>query len=260
MSRRSRLDYAFAVGRVRVLERYLLPRRLLLEALETPDLASGLKLVYDAGLWPEEIVHLRTPDDVDNLSRRELAKVDKLMAELLEPDVLSLFRQDSPPERVLNLAQKTGYSFFIDYARHYLDLANIKLFLRFFYRGRSGEELRERLVSGGFVDRQIFYQNFGLPLSDLYPLLAKTDYGQLWEKSLLAIAEENTFIVLERETENFLTGLWRQSKKVVFGPEPVFVYGMARKREIQLMRLICIGRILRLPSELISQRLSDTYV
>ncbi len=260
MSRRSRLDYAFAVGRVRALERYLLPRRLLLEALETPDLASGLKLAYDAGLWPEEIIRVKTPEDVDDLARQELVKLNKLMTELLEPDILYFFRQADHPEAVLNLAQKTGYSFFIDYARHIIDLANIRAFLRFHYRGSSKEELGERLLSGGFVACEIFSQNFGLPWSDLHPLLAKTDYGHLWEKSLLAVTEENTFVVLDRETENFLTGLWRQSKKIVFGPEPVFVYGMARKREIQLMRLISIGRILRLPSEYIAQRLSETYV
>lgn len=260
MRRRSRLDYAFAVGRVRSLERYLLPRRLFLDALESPDLASGLKLVYDAGLWPEEIVRLRTPEDVDNLSRQELAKLDKLMAELLEADILTLFRQDGYGEGVLGLAQKTGYSFFINYARHSTDLANIKLFLRFVYRGRSKNELSDKLRAGGFIDCRVFVHSLGRPWSDLYPLLAKTDYRHLWEKSLRAIAEENTFIVLEREIENFLTALWRQSKQVVFGPEPVFVYGMARKREIQLMRLISIGRMLRLPLDYLSRRVSDTYV
>ncbi len=260
MSQRSRLDYAFAVGRVRALEKYLIPQRLFIEAAEADDINDSLKVIHEAGLWPEEIVEARKPEDIDHISHNELGKIERLMSELLESEIVFLLREAERPEKLLTWAQKIGNPFFLSYARHCLDLANIKIFLRFLYAGRGDQEAEKYFFAGGFLEPQTFRPGFGLTWSELHPLLAKTDYGLLWEKALMAIEERNTFVILERETENFLIKFWRQAKQIVFGPEPVLAFAMARRQEIKLVRLIAIGRMLKLPVELIKERLSETYV
>jgi len=259
MSRRSRLDYAFAVGRVRALEKYLIPQRVFIEAVEAEDITNSLKIVHEAGLWPEEIVAATKPEDIDRISHGELDKIERLMTELLPPEIVFLFREAEQPDKLLGWAQKSGFPFFLSYARHCLDLANIKIFLRTLYAGRKGQEAEKYFLAGGFLEPKTFRPGFGLTWSELHPLLAKTDYGLLWEKALLAIEERNTFVVLEREIENFFMSFWRQAKQIVFGPEPVLAFGMARRQEIRLVRLIALGRMLKLPVELIKERLSETY-
>lgn len=182
------------------------------------------------------------------------------MAELVEPDVFAFFQAEKNIQNLLLSAIRTGYPYFINYARLYLDLTNIKNFLRFKYRGDSLENLNKNLWPGGFLDVKIFMDNFTLDWFDLYPLLIKTDYRSLWEKSLLALEKKNTFIILERESENLIIHFWRRAKEITFGPEPVLAYAIARQREIDLLRLVIIGRMLDLPKELIKERLSETYV
>ncbi len=259
MSRRSRLDYAYAVGRVRALEKYLIPWPVFLEAVEASEVASGLKILYEAGQWSQEIPRASTPEDVDRLSRHELARLEQVMTELLEPDIYALFSEKLPLAQRLEQAQNIGYLFFIDYVRHCLDLANIKTFLRFHYR-QTKEKLEESLLPGGFLDPKIFKRHFESSAPDLYPLLAKTEYESIWVKAWQGIEEKNTFVILEREIENYLINYLRRAKEIVFGPEPVFVYGQARRREVHLFRLIAIGRMLQLPPEWLKLRMSETYV
>jgi len=260
MNEQRRLNYAFAVGRVKALEKYLLPQKLFIEALEAATLEDSLKIIFEAGDWSEEMIQARKPEDIDNLSHREMEKVNRLVAELVEGEVLSFFQARKNLRDLWMKAQKTGYPFLINYARHRLDLANIKTFLRFNYRGESADNLEKNLLPGGFIEPRLFKMACGQPWADLYPLLMKTDYGWIWEKSLLALEGQNTFIVMEREIENFLIRLWRQTKEITFGPEPVLAYAMARLHEIDLVRLVIIGRMLHLPAELIRERLSETYV
>jgi len=260
MNEQRRLNYAFAVGRVKALEKYLLPQKLFIEALEAGALEDSLKIIYEAGHWSEEMIQARKPEDIDNLSHREMEKVDRLVAELVESEVLSFYQARKNLRDLWLKAQKTGYPFLVNYARHRLDLANIKTFLRFHYRGESADKLEKNLLPGGHIEPRLFKMACGQPWADLHPLLMKTDYGWLWEKSLLALEERNTFIVMEREIENFLIRLWRQAKEITFGPEPVLAYAMARLHEIELVRLIIIGRMLHLPAEMIRERLSETYV
>ena len=57
MKEPSRLDYTYAVGRVRALERHLVTRHVFLEAAEEKDIRSAMKVIFDAGSffleWPD---------------------------------------------------------------------------------------------------------------------------------------------------------------------------------------------------------------
>jgi V/A-type H+-transporting ATPase subunit C len=46
----------------------------------------------------------------------------------------------------------------------------------------------------------------------------------------------------------------------VFGPEPVFGYGLGKMRELQMVRLLGIGKINQIPPEVLKERISQTYV
>jgi len=65
---------------------------------------------------------------------------------------------------------------------------------------------------------------------------------------------------LERISDNYLMALNRESKYVVFGPEPLFTYLVAKEREINAIRMIMVGKINSLNSDRIKERLRETYV
>ena len=64
---------------------------------------------------------------------------------------------------------------------------------------------------------------------------------------------------LEKISQNYLMELNKNSKYIVFGPEPLFAYLVAKEREISAIRMIMVGKINNIESNKIRERLGDTY-
>jgi vacuolar-type H+-ATPase subunit C/Vma6 len=261
MKRRSRLDYIYSVGRVRALERHLIQREVFEEAAEMPEYGAALKLVYDAGRYPETLVKVRDSAELDDVLSAEEEALKREMTELiLEKEVLDTYLNVASPERALAAAAGSGYPFLRDHYRRRIDLANIKIFVRARYLGLSVEKFQARLLDGGFISKNEFISRFPLATVETGEIRDSSPYRELWEKGLIALRERDTFIPLERGIEDFLMNDLRQARSIVFGPEPVFAYGQAKRRELALVRLLGIGKMNAVPVDLLQERISETYV
>lgn len=261
MKKHSPLDYAYAVGRVRAQEKFLVQKAVFLEALEAADPASALKVVYDAGRYPEELIKAGNPGELDALLEREDRAVDQEMASLiLEKEILDVFlRRDDLPA-ALDAAKRSGNTFLLSYLRHRIDLGNLKLFLRAKFLGRDADFVKGRVMAGGFVDAGVLLDAFSLPLGEISHRLQGSPYARIVTHGADALEERETFVVLERESEDFLMSYLRQARRVTFGPEPVFAYGEGKRKEHRLIRLLGVGKFLQLPVDRLKERVSETYV
>ena len=261
MKKPSRLSYAYAVGRVRVLENKLVERAIFSEASEENEFLSAMKIIFDAGSFSEEMVQVRDSDALDEYLEKEERDLYRLLEEiLLEGDILTIFLEESHPEKAMAIAERTGYSFIIDYIKHKIDLGNIKIFCRVKYLSLSRKKFESLVLSGGFMDDKIFLQNFDLSFAEIGERLRATPYYELWTKATDALEERETFVELERGVEDFLMNYLKRAKYIVFGPEPIFTYGLAKRRELSLVRLLGVGKINQIPPPILKERISETYV
>jgi V/A-type H+-transporting ATPase subunit C len=261
MKRHSALEYAYAIGRVRALENFLVGRTAFREAAGAADLASALRTLGEAGRFSEDFPDIRTPAQLDRAIEKEETKLLSFLSEvLLDKPILDVFLRDSDPQEALGLGRELASAFITDHLRRKIDLGNIKIFLRVRHLELPEERLRAAVLRGGFLEERIFLDHFGLPFSDLGARLASTPYAGLWESSVRALTERETFIDLERGSEDFLMVHLRRARYIVFGPEPVYAYGLAKKRELLLVRLVVSGRIHEIPAAVLRDRISETYV
>lgn len=261
MTKPSRLDYAFAVGKVRALEKKLVSKAVFREAADESDFQSAVKIIFESGAFSEEMVEIKDSEALDEYLEKEIKNLRILMSELLlEKDLLRIFDEDERLQEAMPQAQGCGYAFIRHYLRHRIDLANIKIFCRIKYSGLSRENLENLIFKGGFLDEKIFLQNFALSFSEFGEKIQATPYKELWTKATDILEEEETFIPLERGIEDFLMKHLQRAKYIVFGPEPVFAYGLAKRRELSLVRLVGIGKLSRIPSRIIKERIGETYV
>lgn len=261
MKRPSRLDYAYAVGRVRALENRLISRPAFREAVEEKDLPGALKVIFDAGQFFEESIDLKDSDQLDAFLERERAGLYRALSELLlEGEILQILEVENDLENMLTLSQGMNYSFITDYIRHRIDLGNLKMFCRAKYIGLPVEKLSTLLLKGGFLDPEVLIQGFDLSFSELKERLYASPYQQIWANATDALAEKETFVDLEREFEDFEMRYLRKAKYIVFGPEPIFAYALGKTRELQLVRLTGVGKINQIPPEILKNRISETYV
>lgn len=261
MKKTSRLSYAYAVGRIRVLERSLISSAVLREAAEEKDVSSALKVIFDAGQYEEEMVNIDNSEDLDGFLEKEQDKLNVLIRELLlEEDIYAILSREFPPENVLTFVERSGYAFIRDYLRHKIDLGNIKIFLRSKYLDLPAEKYRTLVLKGGFLDRSIFIKGYEMSFSEFGQRIQASDYRDLWNRATDELEENETFVLLERCIEDFLMNFLQKAKFIVFGPEPVFSYVLAKKRELDLVRLVGLGKMCMMPIPLIKNRISETYV
>jgi len=261
MKKPPRLDYAFAVGKVRALEKKLVSKDVFREAAEENDFQSAIKIIFDAGAFSEEMVEIKDSRALDEYLEKEGKNLRILMAELLlEKDILRIFEEDERLQKAMLLAPECGYVFIRDYLRHRTDLANIKIFCRIKYSGFPKEKLEKLILKGGFLDEKILLQSFNLSFSEIGERIQATPYKELWTKATDTLEDQETFVALERGIEDFLMKHLQRAKYIVFGPEPVFAYGLAKKRELSLVRLVGSGKLTQIPSRILKERISETYV
>jgi V/A-type H+-transporting ATPase subunit C len=261
MKKPSRLSYAYAVGRIRALEKDLVEQAIFKEASEEKDMAGALKVIFDAGKFSDEMVQVQDSDELDEYIEKEEEEVRRLMKEILiEEDLLKVFHEEENPGEAVTVTQRTGYSFIHDYIRHRLDLSNLKILFRAKYSGLSRDKFESLILEGGFLEIKLMRQCFDLSFGEIGEKLRATPYEELWTRASDTLEERETFLDLERGIENFLMAFLKKAKYIVFGPEPVFAYGLAKKRELRLVRLLGIGKINQIPDEWLRQRISATYV
>jgi vacuolar-type H+-ATPase subunit C/Vma6 len=261
MSKPSRLNYVYAVGRVRALEVYLIQQAVFREAAETTDFSAALKVIYDAGRYHEDLIKARNAEELDAVLTREAENIEREMADLIpEKDVLDVFLLADDPEKSLAAAGRSGCLFLREYIRRRVDLGNIKKFCRAKYLGIPAEEFKTHLLRGGFMEPKVFFDRYNLPPAELCAKSGGSDYCELIIRGMDILEEKETFVVLERESENFLMRCLRQARRFTFGVEPVFAYAEAKRKELRLIRLVGVGKFIQLPPELLKERISETYV
>ncbi len=261
MSRPSRLEYAYAVGRVHALESYLIHQAVFREAAEATDFVSALKIIYDAGNYGEDLIKVSDSKELDAVLFWEEEKLRNLVAAiLLEKSILEVMLLDELPAEALSPAQESGNAFILGYVKCRIDLGNIKIFCRSKYLEFPEEKFEKLLIPGGTISPQAFVGCYGLGLHEACDRFQAKAYHGLWKRGVAVFLERQTFVDLERGIEDFLMSYLRRAKHITFGPEPVFAYGLARKRELALVRLLGLGKMMKLPPELIKERISSTYV
>jgi V/A-type H+-transporting ATPase subunit C len=261
MKRISRLEYTFAVGRVRALEKHLVSRAVFREAVESMDFASAIKVVFDAGRYPDDLIDITNSEDLDVfLAQEEKTLREEIEELLLDKELLNLVSDERRPDLTLPSVQDAGYPFLIDHVKHKIDLVNLKIMLRLKYQEFSVEKFQSLLMRGGFVEDSTLLRIFELSYAEIGERLHASPYRELWDEAVEKMEEQESFVALEKAIEDFLMRHMRKARYIVFGPEPVLAYGFARKRELSHLRILGIGKLNHIPSGILGERLGDTYV
>jgi len=261
MSKTSRLDYAYAVGRVRALENNIVAKPAFTEAADEKDLPSALKIIFDAGQFSLENIEIQDSEQLDVFLEHEESVLYALISNIIsEKAIEKIILEIDRPDKALDLALALKYPFITDYLRHKIDLSNLKILCRAKYLELSSERWEAMLLSSGFLDVDVLRDSFELSYGEIGERLRASAYHSVWVLATDELVENESFIALEREFENFLMFYLKKAKYIVFGPEPVFAYALAKKREFQLIRLLGVGKLNQIPAETLKKRMSETYV
>jgi len=265
MSRVSPLDYIFALGEIRSLEKFLIKEEVFAEAIEA-SLAEALRLFSEANLYSDELLHIKNSQQLETILNQELSNLKKFIRELiLDKELLCLVEMESLAG-VYSTCLSYKSEFLSDYLMYLVDMHNIKTFLRLYILGEPQDKLCPLLTCEGFLKRkdllELYPQDLAAFLSRLEYVHRDNrtiDYAYHLGEAIQRTVKEKTFLYLEKAINDFLIQILKPAKYFTFGPEAILAYYFAKVNEINLIRMIILAKLNDVSSDSVKARLNIVY-
>lgn len=154
------------------------------------------------------------------------------------------------------MAEETKNSFLIKLARMMIDISNINAFIRIKLRMENLDLLSRVLLKGGEIPIETYIQSYGNDLETFAERLDNKDYKKL----IGYITKERGLTEFEKACDNYLLNFVKKSRHKPYGIEPVIGYLMGRETDIKNARIILVGKINKMRTDVIRERLRESYV
>lgn len=150
--------------------------------------------------------------------------------------------------------------FLCGYLEALADLNNIKSFIRIKMLDEGIRLLDSAILPYGNLDKKLFLRKFDDTVESFSADLSRTSYADVIIEGLRRWSDDHSLAMYEKLADNYLINYIKPAKYIIFGVEPLIGYFLAKEYEIKQIRIIMIGKINGLPTEIINERLRDTYV
>jgi vacuolar-type H+-ATPase subunit C/Vma6 len=249
--------YIYSVGRIRVLERYLLTVTDLERLIESESFSASIRHLAESRAYE----HFGGKEDlagVETLLLAEQEKNSNLAGEMAIQkalkDIISL--EAGALDRVkLQAAYETalasGLDFLAEYLSRRIDWLNIILFLRLREYIRREGLLKDNLISHGLIPLSLYLKWYEAAAQDFLGELPSYGYSL---RSLSPLAQ------VEKQAEDYLIRFLKPAKYEGFGYEPVLGYFLGREREFKNLRIILFGKFYNLSNAAIRENIRELYV
>jgi len=198
--------------------------------------------------------------DMEPVLREAVENVDSDYQETKDSQRIDIILDKYLYKDMLKRAQELSNEFLIKFTKINIDLINIKTFLRVLKQKKGRDFLKEALLDGGKIDNDIFLNSLNDSVDNLVNRLSYTDYYKIMKSGLEDYDKRESIVGFERLADDFLMNIIKDTKLISFGVEPMVAYIIAKETEIKLLRIIMVGKLNNIPSEVLAERLRDSYV
>ena len=155
---------------------------------------------------------------------------------------------------LLRCGRESGVDILRDYAELTVAISDIKIAVRACKTGKSRAFLESALVPCGTLDAVSLAEAACKSLEDLFGYLTVTPYGEAAEKL------RESYSAFEKYCDDRVMDLIKEQKMNPFTVGPLFAYVLARRNEINTVRIILSGKLNELDDGMVRERLRDMYV
>jgi V/A-type H+-transporting ATPase subunit C len=186
------------------------------------------------------------------------------MADAVERAVLAYYQQKdirridyaidaAQAQYNLEQAHRLNNIFLLGLFKIQIDLTNIRTMLRLKF---TESEQRSVFLKGGFLEMERVQRGIELGYEAIAPLFFVTPYYRLVEASAAYLASDKSFLKLEQQCEQHLTGFLKSTVQITTGPQPIIAYLLLKENEIRNVRLILTAKKNNLDTKLILDRIT----
>ena len=221
---------------------------------------DNTNLLMNAGTI--DITKFKTKSEIQSLDLPEEileAIVEIKKEENLTPQKIDIIVEKYYFKNLVNLSKKIDVKVITDYVKGLIDFQNIITLFRVQKQNRDAKFLDSVIFEGGTIPKDKIVASLNDSSETILNKFKKEKLGPYLVKGVEVFNETKRLSEFEKISDNYLMELNKESKYIVFGPEPLFTYLVAKEREINAIRLIMVSKINNISSEKIRERLRDTY-
>ena len=221
-------------------------------------------LLMDAGT--QKIEKLKLKFDIKNYNdlpeeiSKAINEVEKDFLENNDSQKIDIIVDKYYYKNLLRIAKKINVSVIMDYAQGLIDFQNIITLFRVKKQNRDIKFLENVIHEGGTISKDKIVEAINDSVEMIINKFKKEKIGNYLQRGLEEFTETGRLSGLEKISQNYLMELNKDSKYIIFGPEPLFTYLVAKEREISAIRMIMVSKINNIEISKIRERLGDTYV
>ncbi len=222
-----------------------------------------LPMTFDFGTVPTEEVcrAVRTKDfsSLPHVLSRGAEEALAVYARTKDPQRIDLTLDRACYREMLDAAEQSGVAFAVRLVKARIDLVNIITCIRVMRMncGSAGELLlAEALLEGGVLPRDLFEALFHMEERQALERLLYTDYKTFAE----SISAGDGLGAIERAADNAFMAIVREARFVACGPEVLVGYLLGVECEVRNLRVILSGLASGLASDILMERIRDSYV
>lgn len=194
-------------------------------------------------------------------TKSEFSKALKLAEEKYndtgDPQIIDIIMDKAYYSHLKEIADSLGVELFCDYVSASIDFYNVTTMLRAMRMGKSQNFLNEVLVDGGGISVAKLVSLSREDFDRLALALKSEKIGRSLVDCIDAYKENESITVVDNIKDVYLSRLNSDSRFISFGPEPIFAYLVAKEKEISIIRMIMVGKLNKIPSTKLRERLGD---
>ncbi|MBN2095847.1 V-type ATPase subunit [Candidatus Peregrinibacteria bacterium] len=159
-----------------------------------------------------------------------------------DPQIVDLIVDKHYLEEMLMMARRFRSALTIGYLQRLIDLTNLKTFIRCKELKEEESYLEAILLHGGRVPATVMTESYPKGYEELKSLLEQKMHADELALVLDEFLKEKTLLAAEKKITELLQSYMDESKKMSFGPEPVFAFFWRFENHMQILRTILVGK------------------
>jgi V/A-type H+-transporting ATPase subunit C len=153
----------------------------------------------------------------------------------------------------LKKARRLRSIFLLGLFKIQIDLTNIRTMLRLKF---TESEQRNVFLKGGFIELERLTKGLDIDYAALGSLFFVLPYYRVVDSGANYLISDKSFLTVERQCAEFLTGYLMTTIQITAGPQPIIAYLLMKENEIRTVRLILTAKKNNLATHLILDRIS----
>ncbi len=197
--------------------------------------------------------------DFLRVSLERLEKNDE-SGEKIDPQRIDVELDRAMYRYIFKVCKDKKQSFLDEYFKREVDLVNIRSLLRVKNIGGDFEFAKKVFMPYGDIGEDVLEDAFDRSLESLPESFFDTIYFSVVDRGVKSFLANHTFTEYERLSQDFLLDYVKAGQWELMGIQPIAGYILAKENEIEIIRIIMVGKVNNIPAAKIRERLRDTYV